>query len=226
MNFLPFRLKTKIRTPHEHLENNLNRLRRLQVASDALRRVSRFVTLSRRLEIQMAELDRIKAVASSNASSKSPPHLSITPTRPETFVTLEPEGDLERVVSQAALYIAEICKILKVSAHKNQILRSSIPSATLTSEDSHSVPPAEDELDDPHTPEPITLKSIDLVERHTPVLQAARTRINAEMENMVLTGLDSLVSMNFAYSTERRPSTILSPLTESVNACFCTPDCL
>ena len=54
---------------HESLVNNLNRLRRLQVASDALRRFSRFVTLSRRLENQMTKLDQIKAVASSNTSA-------------------------------------------------------------------------------------------------------------------------------------------------------------
>jgi len=66
----------------------------------------------------MTELDRIKAVAPSNASAKSPPHRSTTLARPESFVaTLEPEGDLERVVSQAALYISELCKILKISAH-------------------------------------------------------------------------------------------------------------
>ena len=65
------RLKTKIRVPYESLESNLNRLQRLQVASDALRRISRFVTLSRRLESQMAELDRIKAAPSSTANASN-----------------------------------------------------------------------------------------------------------------------------------------------------------
>ena len=92
---------------------------------------------------------------------------------------------------------------LKISAHKFN-LRSTHLSATLSSEDSRQTSPAEGELDEEgelHTPEPISLKSINLIERHTPVLEAARTRINAEMENMVLAGLDSLVSKDSPTTT-------------------------
>jgi hypothetical protein len=85
---------------------------------------------------------------------------------------------------------------LGIPSFTNPVPERPHPSATLTSEDSDQIPPAEEvgDEDELYSPEPIILKSINLVERHIPVLQAVRTRIGAEMENMVLAGLDSLVS--------------------------------
>lgn len=189
------RLKTKIRIPHENLTNHLNRLQRLQVASDALRRISRFVTLSRRLESQMTELDRIKAAPPTSVRSPpptspnaiSPPPTGLNINTAIATANLEPEGDLERVVSQAALYVAELAT-----------LTADDPS-TSTSSPARTEPDVQDESsadDGIQTPETINLKSISLVERQLPAINAARARINAEMENMVLAGLDSLVCLN------------------------------
>lgn len=111
------RLKSKIRTPHQSLTSHLSRLQRLQVASDALRRISRVVTLSKRLEAQMADLDRIKAQPSSSTlnGGDSPTRRRNSSVTVRQDSGLEPEGDLERVVSQAALYIAELCMFISVS---------------------------------------------------------------------------------------------------------------
>lgn len=106
-----FRLKAKIRTPHQALTSHLSRLQRLQVASDALRRIYRVVILSRRLETQMIDLDRVKAQPLSSmvkeADTSALRRSSSTTIRQDP--TFEPEGDLERIVSQAALHIAELC---------------------------------------------------------------------------------------------------------------------
>ena len=48
----------KIRVPYQALQGHVNRLHKLQQASDVLRRISRFFILARRLELQMAELNR------------------------------------------------------------------------------------------------------------------------------------------------------------------------
>lgn len=68
--------------------------------------------------------------------------------------------------------------------------------ATLTVEEPDPTAPLEQDLDSDdaaQSPDPISLKSINLISRQLPAIQDARTRINAEMENMVLSGLDSLV---------------------------------
>lgn len=50
------KLRHKIRSPYKTLETSAIRLQRTRQVSDALRRISRFVMLSRRLETQMSEL--------------------------------------------------------------------------------------------------------------------------------------------------------------------------
>ena len=93
------RLRLKIRVPSQSLQGHVNRLHRLQQASDVLRRISRFLVLARRLELQMAELNR-------------PLDASIdTPTEPTKSVgtSYEELGDeKERTIAKAALTIAEL----------------------------------------------------------------------------------------------------------------------
>ena len=45
-------------------------------------------------------------------------------------------------------------------------------------------------------PEHIDLRSINAVTRYIPVIDSARSRVTAEMEFMVLSGLESLVSLS------------------------------
>jgi hypothetical protein len=64
----------------------------------------------------MTELDRIKASPGSTLGGSSHRSSSLQMQRRESIPSakqdppgLEPEGDVERVVAQAALYIAELC---------------------------------------------------------------------------------------------------------------------
>jgi hypothetical protein len=45
----------------------------------------------------------------------------------------------------------------------------------------------------------ITLRSINAVTAHVPFIEDAQAKITAEMESMILTGLDTLVSIPFPY---------------------------
>ena len=93
------RLRLKIRVPYQSLQGHVNRLHKLQQASDVLRRISRFLILARRLELQMAELNR-------------PLDTPIdTPTEPTKLVGAsyeEPGDEKERTIAKAALTIAEL----------------------------------------------------------------------------------------------------------------------
>jgi hypothetical protein len=93
------RLRLKIRVPYQSLQGNVNRLHRLQQASDVLRRISRFLVLARRLELQMAELNRPN---DSSIDTPTEPTKSVGPSHEEL-------GDeKERTIAKAALTIAEL----------------------------------------------------------------------------------------------------------------------
>lgn len=55
------RLRRKISVPYAELSASLARFGRLQRASDLARRASRFVTLVRRLDVQMADYEAAQA---------------------------------------------------------------------------------------------------------------------------------------------------------------------
>ncbi len=105
------RLRLKIRVPYQSLQTHVSKLERLQQASDILRRTSRFVILARRLELQLAEMNKAdgpepestKAKPQTNGTSTSGPG-----TRADTPVTLESEDEKERAIAKAALTIAEL----------------------------------------------------------------------------------------------------------------------
>lgn len=89
------------------------RLARLQCAADALRRTARFVVVARRLEAQMAELQRVSSEddsANSTASAKNvlgKPKLSDRKAS-EDLLNLGSEGEKERAIAKAALSVAEL----------------------------------------------------------------------------------------------------------------------
>ena len=72
----------------------------------------------------MVDLDRIKAQPSSSATNG----LDSPTRRRDSSVTIrqeggfEPEGDLERTVSQAALYIAELCMYPQLTSGLAQLI--------------------------------------------------------------------------------------------------------
>lgn len=90
------------------------RLARLQCAADALRRTARFVVVARRLEAQMAELQRVSSEevdsANSTASAKNVLGKPKLPDRKasEDLLNLGSEGEKERAIAKAALSVAEL----------------------------------------------------------------------------------------------------------------------
>lgn len=120
-----FRLRSKIRVPYQTLSSHVVRLERLQQASDVLRRASRFVVLTRRLQVQLVEMDRAaestpSAVDNKTTSlngSKSPDLTGGEVTRKSTdsLNTItgaggagNEEDDNQRAIAKAALSIAEL----------------------------------------------------------------------------------------------------------------------
>ncbi|EJT98396.1 hypothetical protein DACRYDRAFT_96576 [Dacryopinax primogenitus] len=89
------RLKNKIQLPHATLSAHVVRLQRLQLATDVLRRTSRFIIIARRLEVQMAEVD-------------AEPSHAVNGSGAATEVL---EGDKERAIAKAALSIAELVSL-------------------------------------------------------------------------------------------------------------------
>jgi conserved oligomeric Golgi complex subunit 5 len=125
------RLRQKIRVPYQSLQKHVSQLQRLQQASDVLRRVSRFVVLSRRLEAQMLEMDgnpddynnnnnsnnnnnnnqedqREKEKPVQGASTNTNTNINGT-TRDAIQAALgDNEDEKERTIAKAALSIAEL----------------------------------------------------------------------------------------------------------------------
>lgn len=114
----------KIRVPYQTLLSHVTRLERLQQASDILRRTSRFVVLTRRLQVQLAEMDKaaeatpsaIESKISSNGLKSSELSNSEQIRRSsDSLNTLvgtagipNEEDDNQRAIAKAALSIAEL----------------------------------------------------------------------------------------------------------------------
>ena len=84
------------------MQASVKRLQRLQQVSDVLRRTSRFTTLAKRLQTQMAELDD-----GAGAQPKAPPNAAALDDRRSATPGLDHEGERERLLAQAAVTIAE-----------------------------------------------------------------------------------------------------------------------
>ena len=108
-----YRLRLKIRVPYQSLQKHVTKLDRLQQASDILRRTSRFVILARRLELQLAEMNKADTTESQDAKPKgqtngvSASTSSGAGARADT-PSMESEDDKERAIAKAALTIAEL----------------------------------------------------------------------------------------------------------------------
>lgn len=89
------RLRLKVRVPYQSLQANVARLHKLQQASDILRRTSRFVTLTRRLQIQMADMEQSAGQEDATASAT-------------TVDGIMDDDVKERAIAKAALSIAEL----------------------------------------------------------------------------------------------------------------------
>lgn len=93
------RLRVKVHVPYETLQTLVTGLRRFHQASDVLRRTSRFVILTRRLQVQMNEIQGIKA--SDNGPSDD--LATATVAHGKDIV-----DEKERAIAKAAFTIAEL----------------------------------------------------------------------------------------------------------------------
>ena len=106
------------------LTSHVTRLERLQQASDILRRTSRFVVLLRRLQVQLAEMDRAADSTPSAPDLTSPsgsksPKLTHGRERTDSLSTVtgvggndNEEDEKERTIAKAALSIAELSQLI------------------------------------------------------------------------------------------------------------------
>ena len=90
------------------MQENVKRLQRLQQVSDVLRRTSRFTTLAKRLQTQMAELG--DSTDGAVAHPKAPPSSAAMDGRRSATPGLDYEGERERLLAQAAVTIAELSR--------------------------------------------------------------------------------------------------------------------
>lgn len=112
-----YRLTQKVRTPYTALQTHASRLQKLQTASDLLRRTSRFVILTRRLHVQMVDMN--------------------SPNKEDTAtMTVEGEDEKERTIAKAALSIAELGEVVRLQS-LNYHRTSELQSPCLT----HPLPP-------------------------------------------------------------------------------------
>ncbi|KAF9814575.1 hypothetical protein IEO21_05033 [Rhodonia placenta] len=114
------KLRAKIRMPYQSLQSNVTKLEQIHQALDILRRMSRFVILTRRLEVQLTEMNKSEGAEIdigktskevSGSSGVSDVNRSGTPALADI------EDEKERTIAKAALTVAELSEISLVAAH-------------------------------------------------------------------------------------------------------------
>ncbi|CDO69255.1 hypothetical protein BN946_scf185042.g157 [Trametes cinnabarina] len=165
------KLRVKIRVPYQSLHTHVSRLERLQQASDILRRTARFVNLARRLEVQLAEINKADAGEPEGGSSANIGGKTNggTPARADT--PLESDDEKERAIAKAALTIAELTSLLNAGEPDG-----------VSADDEHGAASGEN----------VPLSSVKAVAAHLSFIDAARAKITTDMEAMVFTGLATL----------------------------------
>ncbi|KAH9832285.1 Golgi transport complex subunit 5-domain-containing protein [Rhodofomes roseus] len=186
------KLRTKVRVPYQSLQVNVTKLERIQQANDILRRMSRFVILTRRLELQLAEMNKGEGLEAETPKVKQEVNGSPRPAEGSSsdpaHALAELEDEKERVISKAALTVAELNSLLDNAPPEN--------SEGQTASEEHKVP----------------LSSIKTVAAHLPYIESARTRITADMENMIMTGLAELNHSLIASSLQTAHNLRVLPL--------------
>lgn len=168
------KLRQKFRTPYQTMQESVKRLQRLQQVSDILRRTSRFTTLAKRLQTQMAELG--DGTDGTVAQPKAPSSSAALDGRRSATPGLDYEGERERLLAQAAVTIAELSDLLEISPDEPTAISEEAPPVDLAPLPSRHIP----------------LRSIDAVAVHIPLIDSARSKVTADMESMVLEGLSQV----------------------------------
>ena len=185
------RLRLKIRVPFQSLQAHISCQQKLQLASDVLRRTSRFVVLARRLQVQMANMN------DTNVNENDRQNVLFTPRADEQGHDIEDEK--ERTIAKAALSIAELGEFSIYVPILHMI--NSVPptAALLDSPISHRSSAEMTSFDEnaADTSLMVSLRSINAVAAHVQFIEEARMMVTNEMENMVMTGLATLVRKMF-----------------------------
>ncbi|KAG1810818.1 Golgi transport complex subunit 5-domain-containing protein [Suillus variegatus] len=161
------KLREKIRVPYRTLETSAIRLQRTRQASDALRRISRFIVLSRRLDTQMTEFAAFDKPSTAEKKLDNSNRLFA-----------DQQDDKERIIAKAALTIAELGALLDGPEDTGDTLKNCLP------ETGHRTTPTMDAL--------VPLRSVKATVAHVPFIEEARCKVTREMESMIITGLSSL----------------------------------
>ncbi|KAH9055433.1 Golgi transport complex subunit 5-domain-containing protein [Lactarius vividus] len=168
------KLRQKFRTPYQTMQASVKRLQRLQQVSDVLRRTSRFTTLAKRLQTQMAELG--DGADGAGAQPKAPPSSAALDGRRSATPGLDYEGERERSLAQAAVTIAELGDLLEISGDEPTAISEEAPPVGAGPSSTRHIP----------------LRSINAVAVHIPFIDSARSKVTADMESMVLEGLSQV----------------------------------
>ncbi|QRW11451.1 conserved oligomeric Golgi complex subunit 5 [Ceratobasidium sp. AG-Ba] len=209
------RLRLKVRVPYQTLAGLFSQLQKLRQASDVLRRTSRFVTIARRLESQMKEVDGSAPAATSN--SKTASGTGSTENVGTSTPTGADDGNArERAVARAALSVAELSSLLVVPTTMLPPASSPVNgTAANNTAPAANIPPF------------VPLQQINIISRLIPIVDASRQRITEEMEAMIVEGLSSLnqsalaAALQTAFNLRVMPSVVQSlllDLTEAVDA--------
>ncbi|KAJ8507107.1 hypothetical protein ONZ45_g10502 [Pleurotus djamor] len=195
------KLTHKVRTPYTALQTHASRLQKLRMASELLRRTSRFVLLTRRLQAQMGEMKTVNK--DTVTISKEAPPLE----RSSTFV--DGEDEKERTIAKAALSIAELGTHphldTSVSEHSSEIALVTLLDESQQTESATSNPD-----------QSFSLRSINAVSVHIPFIEESRNKVTDEMQSMVINGLMTLdqsllaSSLQTAYNLRVLPDLVQS----------------
>ncbi|KAF9467272.1 Golgi transport complex subunit 5-domain-containing protein [Collybia nuda] len=179
------KLRLKIRVPYQSLQKNVTRLQKLQQASDVLRRTSRFVGLTRRLQVQMTDMDGGDTTGDKKGKMRAN---GATDSHGLLGQGHDLEDEKERTIAKAALSIAELAALLDGPGEQPSIPLQEYRLSDGTNNTESTT--LSNDIDNSGTR--ISLRSIETVAAHVPFIEYARAKVTSEMESMVLTGLTTL----------------------------------
>ncbi|KAF8626868.1 hypothetical protein AX15_004686 [Amanita polypyramis BW_CC] len=200
------KLRAKVHEPYHSLQVHVARLRYLQQASDILRRISRFVMLARRLDVQMNELNQYFGPEAPQSDNKL------------LVMNHDVRDEADRVLAKGALSLAELLACLD-----EPLVQSNA-----------SYSKSDGKIPDPgFKPNRNALRSVKVVACYMSLVEESRTKISSIMENMLYTGLTSrdsamiASSLQIAYNLKSLPelvlhlmSDLIQGLEDSVRAAF------
>ncbi|KAI9606735.1 hypothetical protein H4Q26_006272 [Puccinia striiformis f. sp. tritici PST-130] len=161
------KLHKKIGNRHSTLEDALNRLDRYQAAAELSRRTSRFVTLAKRLETQMAELNE-KSFQDRGSKTNS-----------ENDTSSSSRDQHQIILAESALTLSELEKLL------DSELESAI---SITEEE----PPNPSSIDPISQQTACSIRALKVIQPHVQAIVAARKKVEEQMSKILNQGLVQL----------------------------------